>query len=477
MSLRINNSEFLKLYLPLNNHTDDVSGNGNDGTPTSLGYVDGPFGGIGVGDFDGSSDVTYTEATGITRFAWWEDIKTFRYTNGIDFFTNAVLGSSFTVRVTTTQVGVGYTGQIWNVRLYNTDLTQEEILEIYNLERRSPKLVEIQQPFDLLPDITDSALELAILNSKVHNTFRDYSNNANDATPVNNNIAFEERAGATFNSNNLTWPSLTVTSQKYFAKESDGWNMYAQNSSDTFKNGVPGASLPVTMTSTGFTPLTIRLKDVEIYSDERTDAVADYAKAVPDPSLLLHLIGGDKDLSRFARDITNVGVIAGGKRMEFNGITSLLDLGPTDFLGVGDITVMGWINAAGPGESNLGFITTNGRFLFSLIDSGTALRYRNISGGAQGETAANAIELNRWFHVAISRFANDTVSFYVNGVLSGAEGQDANSVIAGTTNIIVGNEATASATFDGRMANMKIFSEIKPPDYILQDYLSTRIYF
>lgn len=45
MSSRLNNPNFLKVFLPLNNHTDDISGNDNNGTWTSSeGYSDNVFG-------------------------------------------------------------------------------------------------------------------------------------------------------------------------------------------------------------------------------------------------------------------------------------------------------------------------------------------------------------------------------------------------------------------------------------------------
>ena len=54
MVSRINNSQYLKLNLPLNNHTKDVSNNGNDGIPTDLTYSTNQFG-KGCGSFNGSS--------------------------------------------------------------------------------------------------------------------------------------------------------------------------------------------------------------------------------------------------------------------------------------------------------------------------------------------------------------------------------------------------------------------------------------
>jgi len=279
---RINNPDFLKLHLPLNNHTEDLSGNGNDGTPTSLGFAEGPYG-LSVGDFDGVTSkiemgniLDQGANDSFTISGWFRTTSTstqiplakrgsrttiadagysfdlgssarqllFRISDGVteslvttqnilifgeiifftvtldrvlqtmNLFINAVaidtspsvdistigsLSNSLDLRISGADDEVDeWGGQIWNTRVYNIAITQEEVLEIFNLERRSPKLVELQQPFNLLPDITDPSLELAILNEKVHNTFRDYSNNANDPVSANNNIAFEERSGASF---------------------------------------------------------------------------------------------------------------------------------------------------------------------------------------------------------------------------------------------------------------------------------------
>lgn len=57
-SWRLNDPQFLKGYWPLNNHAQDVSGYGNNGTWSgTTAYAEGPFG-HSVGDFDGGSYVT-----------------------------------------------------------------------------------------------------------------------------------------------------------------------------------------------------------------------------------------------------------------------------------------------------------------------------------------------------------------------------------------------------------------------------------
>jgi len=52
---RIFDPSFLQDYWPLNKDALDYSGHGRDGTPTDLTFVEGPFNGKNIGDFNGST--------------------------------------------------------------------------------------------------------------------------------------------------------------------------------------------------------------------------------------------------------------------------------------------------------------------------------------------------------------------------------------------------------------------------------------
>lgn len=210
--------------------------------------------------------------------------------------------------------------------------------------------------------------------------------------------------------------------------------------------------------------------DCRAYSEAKSAAfIADvYAKGVPDSTLLFHTVGGAKDFSRYSRAITNTATVVGDK-MKFDGANSYLNLG-ADFIGTGDITILAWINPNSAGESSVGRIVTNlTKFSFFI---NTGLRLLASSDNSTNAVSTSVLTANKWQQVAITRTSTGACTFYLNGI--NITSISASGTPAAGSNVSIGGDSAQTATFDGSISDVKIFSEVKTAGYIQDYYNKTR---
>ena len=151
---------------------------------------------------------------------------------------------------------------------------------------------------------------------------------------------------------------------------------------------------------------------------------------------------------------------------DFNGSTSKLDYGNIDAL-TGDITIAGWVNARGLGEASVGTIIENDKFLvWHYIFSGTSIVYAISSNYSTIATGAlKSSQLNKWIFVSITRTNSGIANFYIGDsknppTISGTANQSSGTPIAGTTNIIVGNNNASNRTWNGLIPQMRLYKSI-----------------
>ena len=154
----------------------------------------------------------------------------------------------------------------------------------------------------------------------------------------------------------------------------------------------------------------------------------------------------------------------------FNGSTSKIDCG-SDFIGIGDITISGIINAYSLGES-AGRILDNGKLLVFVSDINRCSCSRNEATGAT--TTTNAFAFNKPFHLAITSTNSGITNIYINGILSGTANQNTGTPVVGTTNVLIGNRNLDDRTFHGIIHRLKVFSGILTPYEIAQEFSSER---
>ncbi|MDP1706404.1 MAG: LamG-like jellyroll fold domain-containing protein [bacterium] len=180
-----------------------------------------------------------------------------------------------------------------------------------------------------------------------------------------------------------------------------------------------------------------------------------------------------------SKTVTNTSVsapnISRNNVMEFNGSTSKLDLG-ADFIGTGDYSVAGWIYVDSTGEDGMGRIIDNGKF--SLYIQSNILRLSSsLSSGPW--PVMGTIQYGQWYHIILTRTSasSNNVTSYINGVLSGTANQSSGTPVAGTTNVVIGNNSGGSGTFDGYIYRLKGYNRILNTTEIQQLFNSQRFLF
>ena len=217
-----------------------------------------------------------------------------------------------------------------------------------------------------------------------------------------------------------------------------------------------------------------KIKDVRIYNEAKSASwvAHEYSKAVPEDDLVLHVVNGDKDLSRYDHTLTNSGAIL-GDGMVFDGTDSVIDTG-SDMILTGADTICAWVNtAAGYGEGNVGRIVDNGKTLFNIWSDRLVFK----SDGSSTIFSATEISSDKWFYAVVTRTASGVANFYVDGVLSGTPDQDSGTPENGTGNLLIGNDSGSDYTFDGTIKDLRIYNEAKSADWIKLDYERTKGYY
>lgn len=162
--------------------------------------------------------------------------------------------------------------------------------------------------------------------------------------------------------------------------------------------------------------------------------------------------------------------IFGGRYIAFNGTTSLIDCG-TQLLGTGDVTVTAWINPTNFGENSTGRIVDNGKLIVSVWDTNDRIVWSSDGAGTNPVSAVNSILATSTHFVAVTRpTGGDNCNCYIDGVLSGTANQDSGTPATGDTNLIIGNKADATRTFNGNITNVIIFNKLLTITQIGQMY-------
>ena len=235
--------------------------------------------------------------------------------------------------------------------------------------------------------------------------------------------------------------------------------LVADSSADTlqaYKNGETSGSLVTGKTWTfsvgeklglgniQFTGFDGKIKDVRIYSEAKTaDWIAtEYAKGVPDDSLIVKTGDLGKDISRYRRTATITSSPKLGQGLDFDGTDDKIDYGDT-----GNIrTVVMWV------EPN----TTTQEFL--LIDTG-----KDIMVNSGTVTYATVTATATYVNGAASTTMVADVKQHLVCVLSADV--DAN-------NLELANDGTNYG--DITVHDFRVYNEAKSADWVAMDYEKTR---
>ncbi len=158
-----------------------------------------------------------------------------------------------------------------------------------------------------------------------------------------------------------------------------------------------------------------------------------------------------------------------GSVLNYNGDTSRMDLGAVDVIGTGDVTFSCWMYPLSWGGANYGRIFDNGKFLVLVHFSSTSVAvYSN--GSTRANSATGSLVPNRLHHFAVTRTSGGVANIYINGELSGDANQGTGTPTAGTVNSYIGNDDPLTHGFDGWISKVQVHSEIKSTDWIQDQY-------
>lgn len=168
----------------------------------------------------------------------------------------------------------------------------------------------------------------------------------------------------------------------------------------------------------------------------------------------------------FVADQTGVSARA----YDFDGADTVIDTG-TDLIDANDFTLSTWIYADSLGESNSGRIIDNGQTYIRLLTSSGRFKL-NYSGnnGTNSQSTDSDLGFSEWHHIAVSR-EGTLYSVYFNGIFVGSKSSI--NTTAGS-NLIIGNTADQSKTFNGKISDVRIYDRVLSSDEISTLYRSYR---
>ncbi|MCX6785826.1 MAG: DUF2341 domain-containing protein [Candidatus Komeilibacteria bacterium] len=323
----------------------------------------------------------------------------------------------------------------------------------------------------------DSRLSLNLSTTgKVRMQFSDYVRDAGTATSLTGN--------ATLSLN--TWYYLTIV----YNADTDKQMIYINGVRDVeASNAVEGfnatsQAIRMGFVTTGYNHFNGLIDDLKIYRIARTpdQIMQDYLQG-PGPiasynfeeksGTVLNDISGQGHNGTITKGASK-GFVKGkiGRAYDFDGANTKIDTG-SDWIGTKAITISAWIYADSYGEDALGRIIENGGTMGFFVNGSTYYSPNNntlmfLNNGTLTPTPANLILLNTWYHVAVTRTVRGISKIYING--NNVATTNSGSNVAGTTNVLIGNNSGQNETFDGQIDDLKVFNYVLTPWQIAQEY-------
>ena len=299
-----------------------------------------------------------------------------------------------------------------------------------------------------------------------------------------------------------TWYHVAVTS------DGAAWKLYVDGVEDTPYTIVSGTNagrwvgnvssrnnitLGALWTGGVIGPFYGFIKDARYHSRKlpADEILYQYRSGVPDDSLRLRLHRHRYDLSRYAAVYDAVGGVVLGNNVELDGTTGYLQRTVAGWRSADHVgTVVGWIwrDASGAdaraiwassdqgADQDFVLWTIAANSLWITSDSGGA-GYNNLLGTA-------TISSGRWYRVALVSTGSEYLA-YVNGepdaltVNSGANNGVWLADCANRDNVTVGawnHNGLQEYFFNGKIDDLRYYSEAKPGDWLRDDYRRNVIY-
>lgn len=214
---------------------------------------------------------------------------------------------------------------------------------------------------------------------------------------------------------------------------------------------------------------------------------------IRDPSLVLYLPLYELDGTTFASKDAYGHIVTATTApwtfmgREFDGATGLLtvpDATSIQNIFDGGGTIECWINLDSDGEGDVGRFIDKQRWNLRVSNEAagkTKIRFACVFSGDNGTwtSTSTEININAWSHIVLtynSSSVDNNPIIYVNGssvtltetTPTGTRTSDA------TADLIIGNEAGDSSTFDGTIGEVRGYTRILNPQEVNHNFLATR---
>ena len=278
------------------------------------------------------------------------------------------------------------------------------------------------------------------------------------------------------------WTSAT-SRELFLNGVSDG----TDTSSVTYSANVDEWSIGSLQGSAPNTYLDGDIKDVRMYSEAKTaDFIkAEYEAGVPDDNLILHILDGTKDLSKYKNTLTNQGnpnPAFVGKEMGFDGTgTNINTTIPTGnilttagtlscwFKPTAQMNNSDWVFGAGP-------VTGGNSFTFTINGKGVNTVGANVNfggGGASTDTDATII-IGKWHH-AVASFNGSTLRLFIDGAEVGSPSAAVGTLFSTQSYSV--SEFHATRNFEGSIKDCKVHNIDKSAAWAKQEYNRTKRFY
>jgi hypothetical protein len=152
---------------------------------------------------------------------------------------------------------------ISQVRYYSTTKTFDELLEIRRSALPYMRWGYVDADGKYV-DLKDISVELSVVDGT-----KDISKNER-ALIITNAVVGTEMV---FANGGISWSAIPLTGYEYWwrASATAAWVHYGYDGTNVYTNGVLTGSLPVTVTTTGFSGVTGTMVGLRVYSEAKTD--------------------------------------------------------------------------------------------------------------------------------------------------------------------------------------------------------------
>jgi len=216
------------------------------------------------------------------------------------------------------------------------------------------------------------------------------------------------------------------------------------------------------------------LHDGGVYFDNFS--VKEITKEQLTPILDINPLKGTLE-DKYGNSITNTDVTMfqqNGKWVgKYNGDTSKLN-SSNIIIDTGDISILVWFKLHSWGESaGRGQIISNKKFTIFVDTDADRLRVTSNNLTYAG-TVSNALLLGKWVCIGITRTLTGLATFYIDGILNSTPNQNSGTPTVGITDFTIGNSDAQTAAFDGLIGEVQIIQGILSPQEIQNYYQSTK---